>query len=57
MKFLFGLALTILGAFILVMLTFAYRDFSFQLLTMFLIALLVYPYGIYLMTRRRKEEE
>ena len=57
MKFLFGLALTILGAFILVMLTFAYRDFSFELLTMFLIALLVYPYGIYLMTKKRKEEE
>jgi len=56
-KFFTGLALTILGVFILIILTFAYRDFSFQLLTMFLIALLVYPYGIYLMTKKRKKEE
>ena len=56
MQFLLGVLFTIIGAFILVMLTFAYRDFSFELLTMFLIALFVYPYGIYLMTKRRKEE-
>tara|TARA_B100000900_G_C20503544_1_gene684834 strand:+ start:939 stop:1115 length:177 start_codon:yes stop_codon:yes gene_type:complete len=56
-KFFTGLALTILGVFILIILTFAYRDFSFQLLVMFLIALLVYPYGIYLMTKKRKKEE
>lgn len=53
-KFLTGLALTILGVFILIILTFAYRDFNVPLIAMFLIALLVYPYGIYLMIKNRK---
>ena len=56
-KFLTGLALTILGVFILIILTFAYRDFNVPLMAMFLIALLVYPYGIYLMIKNRKGSE
>jgi len=58
-KFFAGLLLTIIGVFILIILTFAYRDFGISLFLMFLFALVLYPYGIYLMIRNKpsfKEE-
>ena len=56
-KFFFGLTITIIGIFNLVVVVFAYRDFNPQLFVMFLIALLVYPYGIYLTIKHRPKFE
>ena len=56
-KFFFGLTITIIGILNLVVVVFAYRDFNPQLFVMFLIALLVYPYGIYLTIKHRPKFE
>ena len=53
-KFLLGLAFTILGVFSLIVLTFAYRDFSFELFVIFLFSLIGYPCGVYMMIKHRK---
>ena len=57
--FAIGTTLLVLGVINLVLLTYAYRDFGISLFLMFLFALVLYPYGIYLMIRNKpsfKEE-
>ena len=56
-KFYLGLLIIFMGIFNLVVVVFAYRDFSLQLLTMFFIAIVVYPYGIYLTIKHRPKFE
>ena len=56
-KFFLGLLIIFIGILNLVVVVFAYRDFSPQLFSMFLIALLVYPYGIYLTIKHRPKFE
>ena len=55
-KFFLGLFLTIVGIFSLILLSYAFRDFSFALTAMFIFTLVVYPYGLYLMIKNRKYE-
>jgi len=57
--FTIGTTLFVLGAINILLLAYGFRDFSFQLTLMFLVALVAYPYGIYLMIRNKpsfKEE-
>ena len=57
--FTIGTTLFVLGAINILLLAYGFRDFSFQLTLMFLVALVGYPYGIYLMIRNKpsfKEE-
>ena len=57
--FAIGTTLLVLGVINLLLLTYGFRDFSLQLTLMFLVALVGYPYGIYLMIRNKpsfKEE-
>ena len=56
-KFYLGLLIIFIGIFNLVVVVFAYRDFNPQLFVMFLVALLVYPYGIYLTIKHRPKFE
>ena len=56
-KFYLGLLIIFVGIFNLIVVVFAYRDFNPQLFVMFLIALLVYPYGIYLTIKHRPKFE
>ncbi len=56
-KFYLGLLIIFIGIFNLIVVVFAYRDFNPQLFVMFLIALLVYPYGIYLTIKHRPKFE
>ena len=51
--FTLGVVLTIIGIINALIAVFAFRDFSFPLFLMFLIATLIYPYGIYLIIRNR----
>ena len=57
--FTIGTTLLVLGVINLVLVAFAFRDFTIPLFLMFLFALVFYPYGIYLMIRNKpsfKEE-
>ena len=57
--FAIGTTLLVIGVINLLLLTYGFRDFSLQLTLMFLVALVAYPYGIYLMIRNKpsfKEE-
>ena len=57
--FTIGTTLLVLGVINLVLVAFAFRDFTIPLFLMFLFALVFYPYAIYLMIRNKpsfKEE-
>ena len=57
LRFFVGIVLTLIGVLNLVLVVFMFRDFSLQLLTMFFIAIVVYPYGIYLSIKHRPKFE